>query len=91
MSSTAAFQIFIVVVTVFAVIMLAVTGNVTGSFRFSQRTRARLRDRVLGLCLGLGNIEVEKMQVVNTGPDKHRLILDVRKAKVKVARYLPPI
>ena len=87
-TETEAFQIFIAVAAIFGAIMLAVTSKVTGSFRFRERRRAKLRNRSLSLCLGLGEIEVEKMQVVDTGPDKYRVILDVRKAEVKVPRHL---
>jgi hypothetical protein len=38
MTPTEPFEIFIAVATVFAVTMLVVTGKVTGSFRFSERT-----------------------------------------------------
>jgi hypothetical protein len=51
-----------------------------------ERGRAKLRNRSLSLCLGVGDIEVEKMRIVDTGPDKYRVILDVRKAKDKVPR-----
>ena len=81
-------SIFIAVATVFAGITLVVTSKVIGRFRFGERRRAKLRNRSLSLCLGLGEIEVEKMQVVDTGPDKYRVILDVRKAEVKVPRHL---
>jgi hypothetical protein len=82
MTPIAAFQIFVAVATIFGGIMLVVTSE--GSFRFRERRRAKLRNRSLSLCLGLGDIEVEKMRVVDTGRDKYRVILDVRKAKVKV-------
>jgi hypothetical protein len=85
MTSTGAFQIFIVVAAIFGGIMLAVKSEV--SFRFGERRRAKLRNRSLSW-LGLGEIEVEKMQVVDTGPDKYRVILDVRKVKAKLPRHL---